>query len=810
MAGRDKRTRRTATAARRRSGRNVGPVNPDAKHLTTLLRREGFGGTLETDPETGEVIARFGRQDSRRPATRRAGAAAAAYGRRRRRQLAPALPMTGLWTAGMVMHACANGPVIGPVIDLAAIPLVLGIAGGLAGWKLLHSRITRIYLAACLLVAWMTLWQLAAHGSFGRAAGWSFAAWCAAALPWWWRHRGSEILPDPDPGPVMNTEAEETWDKYAACAGGPLPKSRLVNRQATANGWTAIIVLERGKQTVAQAIAASDRIASALGVSAENLALERMPDGREHLVKLTFLEKNPLHQINYWGGPTLDPETGSFTLGPYASGGEDARFRLWAPAGGGHAAGALHALISGATGSGKSQFLLTLLIECWLSEMVTTWYIDPQGGQSGPEIVPLVDWAATDCEQAIDMLRAAERVMTARSRYMGQVLKQRNFVPAKDFPLLSIVIDEAHVLLKHPEYKAEAVPIIERLCQMGRKCGISIILVTQVPLLDQLGNSEVIRSQLQAGNVVVFRTAGSMTGQLAFQGLPVRPDRIPSVFANGQGSGGLCYLVSAMSRESAARTLYVKDGERVATEAARYQAPLDRVSAAAAGQVYADRPRGGDGMSADDLIAQLSDDGTIQPAPQAPAAPASSGVGPSPAPAANGNGELTPSSVILEVLAAAATPLSNGHVINEAGKITRGRGMDLYPIRVIQETLLELKRTRRIRQDSDGNYFLPQPATPKTGRSSAAAGAAGTPGKAAGLLRNAVELVITTQHGSPSMLQRQLREDVDVARELMRLLEELEVVGPADNPDATRTVLKRAAELDDVLAGLDEKTGAPA
>jgi hypothetical protein len=53
-------------------------------------------------------------------------------------------------------------------------------------------------------------------------------------------------------------------------------------------------------------------------------------------------------------------------------------------------------------------------------------------------------------------------------------------------------------------------------------------VVTQVPTLDQLGNSGVLREMLASSNVIVLRTGGPMSGQVALHGtLPVEPHKIP-------------------------------------------------------------------------------------------------------------------------------------------------------------------------------------------------------------------------------------------------------------------------------------------
>ncbi|MCA0972767.1 DNA translocase FtsK [Halobacillus litoralis] len=156
-----------------------------------------------------------------------------------------------------------------------------------------------------------------------------------------------------------------------------------------------------------------------------------------------------------------------------------------------------HGLIAGATGSGKSVCINTILVSLLYKahyDDVKFLLIDPKMVELAPynELPHLVSPVITDVKAATTALKWAVKEMEERyekfveegvrdvERYNDKMLKQNR--QSEKLPYLVIVIDElADLMMVSPQDVEDA---ICRIAQKARACGIHLLLATQRPSVD--------------------------------------------------------------------------------------------------------------------------------------------------------------------------------------------------------------------------------------------------------------------------------------------------------------------------------------
>ncbi|QKW17384.1 hypothetical protein HUT12_23325 [Verrucosispora sp. NA02020] len=432
--------------------------------------------------------------------------------------------------------------------------------------------------AAALTATDLNTWA----GRIVAAAG--VVRWAVGVKPWWSKCEQRRMISDlpkvdatavaeaappveaPDP---VRTRAVTTWAMLIGCNGGPLAGTELVDYEQLPACDVGATIRTRLPNWKAKVVAKVDgsinmreqrpnllgRIAAAYKCTYADVSFSADPSDLS-VGLLRVQPDNPLAETKLWPGAKVanDWKNGRSRVGRYDDG-TDIIYQWWTKQ------GAAHDLISGCTGSGKSEVVAQLLLASLHSNgLVLDWVGDPQGGQSYGSLKKAVDWFARDKTEITLMLLAALKEMYRRNDELS-AKDIKTWRPSKDMPLLVITLDEVQSFIDDPTI----LEMVEKLVGMGRKCGIKMRLITQIPAAYNLGGSTYIKEQLKAGQTIIFRAMTDVAGRSAVDGdCPIDPTELPDVWgkhtcAAGETTAGLMYMQGINGRDVYGRADYTGD-----------------------------------------------------------------------------------------------------------------------------------------------------------------------------------------------------------------------------------------------------------
>ncbi|UXY25109.1 hypothetical protein N8I84_41890 (plasmid) [Streptomyces cynarae] len=602
------------------------------------------------------------------------------------------------------------------------------------------------------------------------------------------------------PTRVRSGGLESVWAERVAQAGGAIPGSSIVRvERHEAHGQIparGMILAEVPPGQVARVNHA--QLCTAFGVKASELRLVAESDGGSQVL-VTLYESSPLTGMRPATRELLTPDADGYWVLGTAHDGTDVEARLF------DEKGAVHGYVVGVTGSGKTV-VIVLGLAAQANAGAVSWLasLDPDAQLAAAG--QYIDRQGAGRAYAARATRAAVALMTIR----GEINKEvgHDFSPASPYPLLVLNLDEFNGLCDDSPAGQEIAQNAVYIAERGRKYGVGILFAGQMLDLARIGGDRSLREQTRSGTGVVLRTVSGISDRQATEGmlpdgvtLPTIPtvvggglsleDRMNgvTVAARGQSTAGMGHVLTGGSAPRMMRALYVhlpKDGsghnlEEIFPEGGTVNTLTDREieALAAMGDLYGDWDSPVDDYATD---GEGSRGNGGMPAIPAFLAPAS-------APAAKPkkttvkdqilavvDWEMTAKEIREQVDAAAGTVRNALSDLVAEGKLTQVDHGLYAPAGRDTQAAVE----QDIQKPGDGR--LPD----------------GVNGE---LLVQAADLIITTQFGSHSMLQRKLRIGFALAGRVMDALEQLGIVGPADGGKA-RDVLVKPDAADDVLREL--------
>jgi S-DNA-T family DNA segregation ATPase FtsK/SpoIIIE len=289
------------------------------------------------------------------------------------------------------------------------------------------------------------------------------------SVPWWAnRRRRAKVR-------VARTIA--TWPDIARAVG--LAGSQIMSATVDLWGWRARLRLARG-QTITDVMARIPALESGFGTHRNAIRVYPTPDDLANRCELRVLDHDPHADAVPWHEPSVTSIMQPIDLGPFEDA-EPCRVLILRR----------HAIVGGATGSGKSGGLNELLANLAACGDVVIWAIDLKRGVELRPWAPCIDRLATTPAEAAALLADAVTVLFARAQHLADHGK-REWQPSPAMPAMVIIIDEYDELA---DDAPEAMNHTDTIARLGRAPAVTLIAATQRPTQKVMGQGAV-RSQM--------------------------------------------------------------------------------------------------------------------------------------------------------------------------------------------------------------------------------------------------------------------------------------------------------------------------
>lgn len=189
-----------------------------------------------------------------------------------------------------------------------------------------------------------------------------------------------------------------------------LARTKLKDVKVEPNRVTVPYELPAGELTNDDVAKAIPRIASALDVPTTAIRVMHDPDSARK-GQFVIVPEDMLKEATRWPGPFAPGQSVALPLrvGVYDDGSDLVLPLL----------DAIHILIMGMTGSGKTEGALDVLFELLTRKDVAVWLADAaKAGQDFQPLIPAMDWAALDTPSAGAMVAAVQAVIPARTAWL--------------------------------------------------------------------------------------------------------------------------------------------------------------------------------------------------------------------------------------------------------------------------------------------------------------------------------------------------------------------------------------------------------